>query len=328
MKCLHAWKVKGSTARSLRNPAPYMKEAERQTCDALKSSEQLLFSIPDEAYPTSVERNLGSTNNPLCVGRTAQGRRAGNWNCRNAREHPCTAELPPRNMQKPLQVRRGNRSKRTCAWSGHLRTYGSHEKQRQNVCCNCFRAGLHTAVNFCDDLPKQISQQGAVITEYPFGVKAMPAYFPQRNRIISGLSKGTVVVESGAKGGALITARFALDQNREIFAVPGPISSPKSAGTNNLIRTDRARLTQTPEDVLDALGYHISLPDNTKAASPTLDLSLFEQQVYDLLSGEPTHADELCESSGLSPSDLLVTLLNLEFKGLARQMAGKMFLRG
>ena len=110
-------------------------------------------------------------------------------------------------------------------------------------------------------LAETISRQGAVITEYRFGVKAMPAYFPQRNRIISGVSSGTLVVESGRKGGALITARFAFDQNREVFALPGPVTSPKSNGTNELIRTDRARLTQCPEDLLDALGYHIPLAE-------------------------------------------------------------------
>jgi DNA processing protein len=174
----------------------------------------------------------------------------------------------------------------------------------------------------------RIAGQGAVISEYPFGVKAVPAFFPQRNRIISGLSSGVVVVESDHKGGALITASFAADQNREVFAIPGPISSPKSYGTNYLIRTDRARLTQSPEDVLDALGYHIPVPVATADTEAIAGLNAFEQRIFETLGGEPMHIDMLSEATGLAASDILVNLLSLEFKGLVRQMAGKMFLRG
>lgn len=177
-------------------------------------------------------------------------------------------------------------------------------------------------------MARKIAEQGVVISEYPFGVKAIPAYFPQRNRIISGMTAGTVVVESDQKGGAMITASFALDQSREVFAVPGPISSPKSRGTNGLIRTDRARLTQAPVDVLDTLGYHIPTSAGTSTNSePPADLTLFERTIFDVLDGEPRHVDTLCESTGLTSSEALVALLALEFKGLVRQIAGKMFLR-
>jgi DNA processing protein len=175
-------------------------------------------------------------------------------------------------------------------------------------------------------LAQRIARSGCVVTEHAFGVKAIPAYFPQRNRIVSGISSGTVVVESDLKGGALITAGFALDQNREVFAVPGPITSPKSRGTNLLIRTDRARLTQSPVDVLDALGYHVPVVESTSSTDLS-QLSLFEQQIYEALGAEPQHLDDLSERTGLAPSDMLVSLLQLEFKGLVRQMAGKMFLR-
>lgn len=173
----------------------------------------------------------------------------------------------------------------------------------------------------------KIAERGAVISEYPFGVKAIPAFFPQRNRIISGMTAATLVVESDEKGGAMITASFALDQSREVFAVPGPISSPKSRGTNGLIRTDRARLTQSPVDVLDALGYHIPPPAIAAAAAAPADLTLFERAIFEALDGEPRHVDTLCEATGLTSSEALVALLALEFKGLVRQMAGKMFLR-
>jgi DNA processing protein len=182
--------------------------------------------------------------------------------------------------------------------------------------------------SYSAQLAGRIARQGAVVTEYPFGVKAIPAYFPQRNRIISGMTSGTVVVESDIKGGAMITASFAMDQNREVFAVPGSVASVQSRGTNLLIRTDRARLTQTPADVLETLGYHLAPANEASPGNaPTEALTLFEQQLYDALTGEPLHIDALSDATGMTASDILVNLLSLEFKGMVRQMAGKMFLR-
>lgn len=174
-------------------------------------------------------------------------------------------------------------------------------------------------------LARSIVARGAVISEYPFGVKALRPYFPQRNRIISGMSSGVVVVESDEKGGGMITAGFALDQNRDVFALPGPITSSQSRGANLLIRTDRARLTQSPNDVLDALGFHYSLPEAGPVNNRPGELSLFEQRIYDILDIEPLHVDIICDAAGLAPSEALVSLLSLEFKGLVRQIAGKRF---
>lgn len=176
-------------------------------------------------------------------------------------------------------------------------------------------------------LAERIARNGCVLTEHPFGVRAIAQFFPQRNRIISGIAAATIVVESDVKGGAMITAGFAMDQNREVFAVPGPITSPKSRGTNLLLRTDRARLTQTPDDVFVALNYRVSLGESEALAFDTAQLSMFEQQIFDALSDEPRHVDELCDETGIPSSEMLVNLLQLEFKGLARQMAGKLFLR-
>jgi DNA processing protein len=176
------------------------------------------------------------------------------------------------------------------------------------------------------ELARRIAGQGAVVSEYALGVKAIPAYFPQRNRIISGLCHGVVVVESDEKGGAMITASFAMDQNREVFAVPGPIGSMRSRGTNKLIRTDRARLTQTPTDVLDTLGFHVPIPIAAETRALP-QLSVFEQRVLDSLDDTPRHIDVLSDTTGMSTSELLVSLLGLEFKGLARQMAGRVFLK-
>lgn len=183
---------------------------------------------------------------------------------------------------------------------------------------------------YAAELGRKIAAHGAVISEYPFGVKALRPYFPQRNRIISGISSATVVVESDESGGAMITAGFAFDQDRDLFAVPGPISSPKSRGPNLLIRTDRARLTQDPDDVLAALGHSLPLAPDAPGGdiSTSAGLTLFEQQLYETLSHEPAHIDAICDAAGLPASEALVMLLALEFKGLARQLAGKMFIRG
>lgn len=173
-------------------------------------------------------------------------------------------------------------------------------------------------------LAEQISENGAVISEYRCGIRALPAYFPQRNRIISGLSKAVVVVESGLKGGALITAQFAADQSRELFAVPGSITSEKSLGTNKLIRKNMAIIALSPEDVLEELGYlTIALPAKE---SLTFNHEI-EKKIYDAISFEPIQMDTLAEQLKLSPQDIMVNLLMLEFRGLIRQLAGKQFIR-
>lgn len=170
-----------------------------------------------------------------------------------------------------------------------------------------------------------VAEQGAIISEYPCGTRALPAYFPQRNRIISGISQAVVVVESDVKGGSLITAQFALDQNRELFAVPGNVSSDKSKGTNTLIQRGHAGLVQSPDDVLSALQIRsVTTQDKT----PTeLALSTSEHTVLALLSLEPKHIDGLAFEAKVPTHEVLVTLMELEFKGLVRQLPGKSFLR-
>ncbi|MBI3258430.1 MAG: DNA-protecting protein DprA [Ignavibacteriae bacterium] len=173
-------------------------------------------------------------------------------------------------------------------------------------------------------LAQQISENGAVISEYRCGIRALPAYFPQRNRIISGLSRAVVVVESGLKGGALITAQFAADQSRELFAVPGSITSEKSLGTNKLIRKNMAIIALSPEDVLEELGI-LSIAKPTKEAV-TFNHEI-EKRIYETISFEPIQMDTLAELLKLSPQDIMVNLLMLEFRGLIRQLAGKQFIR-
>lgn len=167
---------------------------------------------------------------------------------------------------------------------------------------------------------------GAVISEYPCGTKALPAYFPQRNRIISGIAQATVVVESRERGGALITAQFATDQQRLLFAIPGNITSEHSRGTNLLLQKAWAVPALSPDDVLLALGMKHCSSDRPQHVLPVA-LSQLEQTVYNYLSYEPLHIDRLTEQCGTPGHELLVTLLELEFKGAVRQLPGKQFIK-
>ena len=173
-----------------------------------------------------------------------------------------------------------------------------------------------------------IAQQGAVISEFPMGTQPDATNFPRRNRIISGLSLGTVVVESAEDGGAMITASTALDQNREVFAVPGSITEKRSTGPHKLIREGRAKLIQGVEDIVEELGpqlRYLLMKEHT--AEPAVDLTLFEKKILDALNSEPIQIDTLAELAEMSTADALVNLLSLEFKGLVRQLPGKIFLK-
>ena len=177
-------------------------------------------------------------------------------------------------------------------------------------------------------LMERIADQGAVVSEVPMGAKPDAPNFPRRNRIISGLSLGTVVIESGEDGGAMITATIALDQNREVFAVPGNITEKRSAGPNKLIRDGKAKLIMNIDDIVEELRHHLrGLIQQERKSEPEVELTLFEHKLLDVLGPDPVHIDTIAETAGLSTSDALVNLLSLEFKGLVKQFAGKQFLR-
>ena len=171
-----------------------------------------------------------------------------------------------------------------------------------------------------------IRKSGAVITTHSYFEKAVAMNFPARNRIISGLSRGTVIVESGSKGGALQTASFALEQNREVFAIPGNIGSKQSEGTNALIKNGTAKLVQDADDILTEL--QLTLPQRSKVTKeiPKVSLSLFEEKIVSALGEETLHIDTLASRAGFSTQEALVHLLTLEFKGVIRQLPGKMFI--
>ena len=166
-------------------------------------------------------------------------------------------------------------------------------------------------------LAEQLVDHGALLSEYPLGTRPERSNFPPRNRLISGLSLGTVVVEAGARSGALITSDFAAEQGREVFAVPGSIFQRSCEGTNRLIQ-DGAKAVLVVNDVLEELNLsQITQQAEVRATVPTTPV---ERAVLDLLSAEPTHVDELGRAADLPAPTVSSTLALLELKGLARQV--------
>ena len=166
-------------------------------------------------------------------------------------------------------------------------------------------------------LAKRIMENGALVSEYPLGLRPRADNFPRRNRIMSGLSLGTLVIEAGEKSGALITAQMALEQNREVFAVPGSILSPASRGTNKLIQ-EGAKLVLDYTDILEELNlltvaHQIEMKE---LIPPTETEAILLKQI----SAEPTHIDEICRSCGLAASTVSSTLAMMELKGMVKQV--------
>ncbi len=181
------------------------------------------------------------------------------------------------------------------------------------------------------ELFERIAANGAVITQFPFNRPGDKQSFPIRNRIVAGMTLGTVVVEANLTSGALITANFANEYGRQVFAVPGRIDSPRSKGCHELIKKG-AKLCEGAEDILSEFEY--LFPATNKAPSvaetgvlPALELSGNEQKVYDTLTDEEISIDDVIRNSGLPASAVSVALLSLEMKRLIRQLPGKMFVR-
>ncbi len=177
----------------------------------------------------------------------------------------------------------------------------------------------------------RISENGAVVSEFALSTEPEGHNFPMRNRIISGMSMGTVVVEATKKSGSLITARLAAEQNREVFAVPGSIQSFKSTGTHTLIKQG-AKLVEHAQDIVEELTPFLennnhsgnNLPD--EADEYPASLSVDESQVYIALEPYPIHIDKLARKLSLEPGKLLSILLKLELNGMIQQLPGKFFI--
>lgn len=189
-------------------------------------------------------------------------------------------------------------------------------------------AVLGSGVNVCypksnSELYGQICSAGLVISEFPPYTQPEAKNFPIRNRIISGLSKGVIVVEAAQKSGSLITADFALEQGKEVFAVPGPVTSPNSKGTNGLIKQG-AFLVEGAGDVLEQLGFGQRLFGNSETAA-TVALSAAEEELLRLTSGAPVHIDELVRETGYSVERISSMLMFLEIKGLIKKLPGSFY---
>jgi len=192
-----------------------------------------------------------------------------------------------------------------------------------------------------DKLFELVTSSGACISELPLQYEPLAENFPPRNRIIGGLALGTIVIEAGQRSGALITARTALESNREVMAVPGKIDSALSRGPHRLIQQG-ATLVQSVDDVMEALGYvgdqlkshaaRASEEASEKAAGPLFDtprieLKGSEKQVHESLGSEPRHCDEVIAATGLPPGAVGAALVSLRLKGLIRQLPGNLFAR-
>ncbi|MBI2582662.1 DNA-protecting protein DprA, partial [Candidatus Azambacteria bacterium] len=173
------------------------------------------------------------------------------------------------------------------------------------------------------DFSKDITQRGAVLTEFPPGVPALPRHFPQRNRIIAGLSLGVLVIEAPEKSGALLTAELALEQNRTVYAVPGPITARSSEGTNALIKLGAKPITRAAEILEDLRLQAMPVPPRLIELTDPTEKAVFEH----LSAEEPVHVDDLAKAVNISPAALNATLAVLEVKGAVRNLGANHFVR-
>lgn len=225
---------------------------------------------------------------------------------------------------------------------------GALAEGRTIACTGCGADVIYPSEN--GDLIDRIIRSGAVVTEYPPGAKPDSWHFPARNRIISGLSLGVVVVEAPARSGALITTDFAAEQGREVFAVPGRIDDGRSEGANRLIQ-DGAKLVQSVADILEELrpcAEQLSLRLELEAVAPrvprssskrpktpeepspkpnSVELTEIESTLLELLGEDPVAIDDLILEAGLPAQKVTSTLLMLELKGLSRRLAGNLYSR-
>ena len=175
-------------------------------------------------------------------------------------------------------------------------------------------------------LYRQIRQQGLLVSEFPPGVQVASWHFPQRNRVVTGLSVGTLVVEARLRSGSLISARLAMEQGRDVFAVPGSVLSKLSEGCHQLLR-DGAKLTAHWQDIVDELPAGLLAPGDDQQSQPSdlllpPHLPLSQQRLLATLDHEVQHADRLAERLGISPAELLSNLVALELLGLVKARAG------
>lgn len=210
--------------------------------------------------------------------------------------------------------------------SGMARGIDSHAHRGALQADGMTAAVLGSGLDICyppenRGLREQIAQSGVVISEFPPGSQPKPAHFPMRNRIISGLSQAIVVVEAAEKSGALITADCALEQGREVFAVPGSIHSPTSRGCHRLIK-EGAAVAESAADVLQYLGQNL-----VQEIAAGVELTARQTDVLVALEYEATHFDQLVKATGLTAAELSGVLVELELAGFLQKLSGNYYLR-
>jgi len=182
-----------------------------------------------------------------------------------------------------------------------------------------------------EELYQGICRHGAILSELPMGTPPFSYNFPARNRLISGLSLGVVVVEATEKSGSLITAGLALEQGREVFAVPGEAGASRSRGTHRLIRQG-AKLVETVEDIIEEIAPQLlARADAARPAAPRAlppDMGADARKIFAMIMEQPLQIDEVIQASGLSPAKVSEVLLDLEIRGFLRQLPGKRFEAG
>lgn len=176
-------------------------------------------------------------------------------------------------------------------------------------------------------LALQIAERGALLSDYPLGTQPRSEFFPRRNRILSAVSLGVLVIEGDEKSGALITARVALDQNREVFAVPGSIYSPTGVGPNKLIQEGEAKLVTRTEDILEELNLTMTTATEQLELREVAPDDPTEASLLKALSTEPVHIDDVQRASGLPIATVSSALALLELKGMVRQVGPMSFVR-
>ncbi|HMC13129.1 MAG TPA: DNA-processing protein DprA [Gallionellaceae bacterium] len=175
------------------------------------------------------------------------------------------------------------------------------------------------------ELAHALAREGLLLSEFPLGTPPLAANFPRRNRIISGLSLGCLVVEAGMQSGSLITARMALEQGREVFAIPGSIHSPQAKGCHHLIKQG-AKLVESAQDILDELGHYVAIKSSTHPSAPGTAASQ-EHPLFTHLGFDPLDMDSLSLRSGLTIEALSAILLQLELEGRVTALPGGLYQR-